>query len=293
MKSVLRVAGCQFAIDGDVDYNLAQILAQVREAAQRGARIVHFPEAALCGYPGIDMPDFSRLDWNMLHRATEAVCMAAAEWKVWVLLGSAHRLSGNHRPHNSVYVISDQGKVVERYDKRFCTGTRVGDPGMDLTNYTPGNHTAVFTVDGYTCSSLICYDYRFPELYRDLKRHGVELLFQSFHNARYGEELIAERQIQKEIVPATIMCHAATNHLWISATNSTAKHSMWASFFTRPDGKITGRLEVHTPGVLISEVNPEPKLWDAAGPWRDRAMQGCLYSGELVEDPRSQDRTCY
>ena len=91
---------------------------------------------------------------------------------------------------------------------------------MDLAFYTPGNHTALFEVDGYRCSGLICYDYRFPELYRELKRSGVEVNFHSFHNARKEYRTFHYRNPWKDVVPATIMCHAACNHMWISACNS-------------------------------------------------------------------------
>jgi predicted amidohydrolase len=241
----------------------------------------------------VDFQEIESLDWTALREATEAIRAAAAEKQVWVLLGSAHRLSAGHLPHNSVYVISDSGQIVERYDKRFCTGVLTPEPEKDLRYYTPGNHCAVFEVDGFRCGVLICYDYRFPELYRELKRRGVQVLFQSFHNARMDRETFLNGNIWQEIVPATVMAHAATNHIWISATNSTAEYSMWGSFFTRPDGRITGRLEAHTPGVLISEVNPSTEIWDAPGPWRERAMNGQLHSGALVEDPMSVDRTSY
>jgi predicted amidohydrolase len=293
-KNKLRIAGCQFAVDGDVERNREQIAAQIREAAGIGARVAHFPEAALSGYAGVDLPDFSRMDWTKLQRATEHICREAAKHKIWVLLGSAHRLSDGRRPHNSLYVISDQGRVVDRYDKRFCTGASASDRSADLAHYTPGDHAATFEIDGVRCGALICYDYRFPELYRDLKRRGVELLFQSFHNARRDHQTFRRRNIWKHVVPATMVAHAATNYFWISAVNSTAKYSMWSSFFVQPDGRIAGRLEVHVPGVLIADVDPGLELWDASRPWRERAMQGALHSGELAggDDPRSRDRTC-
>jgi deaminated glutathione amidase len=293
MKSKLRVAGCQFAVAGDIEFNRRQILAQIDEAAAAGARVVQFPEAALSGYAGVDVPDFSRLDWDALRRATDDIRHAAATRKVWVLLGSAHQLSDTNRPHNSVYVISDEGRTADRYDKRFCTGADGPQPEMDLKFYSPGDHAATFEVDGHRCGVLICYDYRFPELYRDLKRRGVEVVFQSFHNARRDHQTFRHRNIWKQIVPATMMCHAATNHFWVLAVNSSAKYSMWANFFVRPDGRIAGRLELHEPGVLIGEIDPELELWDAPAPWRTRAMQGTLHSGELVDDPRSRDRTSY
>jgi predicted amidohydrolase len=293
MKSTLRVASCQFSVEPDIALNLQQVLAQIQQAADRGARVVHFSETALSGYAGVDLPSSSQLDWQALRTATAEVCQAAARRRVWVLLGSTHPLTGGHLPHNSVYIINDQGQIIDRYDKRFCTGTLEPDPTLDHLHYSPGNHATLFEVDGFRASVLICYDYRFPELYRELKRQGVEIVFQSFHNARRDYRTFHTRNIWKELVPATMMCHAATNHFWVSATNSTARYSLWGSFFVRPDGRITGKLPVQQPGVLLSDVDAGIELWDASAPWRDRAMSGELHSGTLVDDPRSDDRTCY
>lgn len=292
MREVLRVAGCQFPVDGDVNVNLGFVLQQIDTAADEGARLAHFPEAALSGYAGVDLESTSSIDWSALAEATRQVRAAAERRRIWVLLGSTHRLSGDHLPHNSVYVIDDRGRIVERYDKRFCTGALEPAPQFDLRYYTPGDHTTVFELDGYRCGVLICYDYRFPELYRDLKRRGVEVVFQSFHNARRDEETHLKGNIWKEIVPATVRCHAATNHFWISATNSTARYSCWPSFFVVPDGRITGELPEHEAGVLVSKIDPGEEFWDAPAPWRDNAMAGELHSGRLVSDPRSSDRAC-
>jgi predicted amidohydrolase len=293
MKSTLRVAGCQFSVEPDIALNLQQILAQIQQAADGGARIVHFSETALSGYAGVDLPDSRDIDWPALRDATAEICRTAAQRKVWVLLGSTHQLTNGHLPHNSIYVINDQGQIVDRYDKRFCTGTLEPDPTLDHLHYSPGNHATVFEVDGFRASVLICYDYRFPELYRELKRLGVDVVFQSFHNARRDYRTYHHRNIWRELVPATMMCHAATNHFWVSATNSTARYSLWGSFFVRPDGRITGKLPIHKPGVLLSDIDAGIEFWDASAPWRERAMSGELHSGTLVDDPRSTDRTCY
>jgi predicted amidohydrolase len=90
-----------------------------------------------------------------------------------------------------------------------------------------------------------------------------------------------------------MMAAAAQNYFWISATNSTTEYSLWPSFFVRPDGLLTGQLAWHEPGVLVSEVRRDSGIWDAPGQWRDRALEGRLHSGELVDDPRSTDRTCF
>ena len=293
MSAALKVATCQFSVEADVPRNRDAVVAQIAEAAAHGARIAHFPESALSGYARVDVPGSGHFDWPALRHGLEPVAAAAARHKIWVVVGSAHRLSGTTKPHNSMYVISDQGHIVDRYDKRFCTGNAGPDATLDLCHYTPGDHATVFDVDGVRCGVLICYDYRFPELFRDLKRRGVELLLHSYHNARKDRETFEHGNLWKDVVPAVMMATAAQNYFWVSASNSTTQYTLWPSFFVRPDGLLTGQLAWHEPGVLVSEVRRDSDIWDAPGQWRDRALEGRLHSGELVDDPRSRDRTCY
>ena len=291
MKS-LRVATCQFSVEPDIEHNCRCVLRQIEHAADGGAVVVHFSETALSGYAGVDIPGIDALDWDHLTDATERIQSAARQRKVWVLLGSTHRLCDGHKPHNSVYVIDPRGRIVERYDKRFCTGRGGRRPTLDLSYYSPGNRFVTFRAGGITCGILICYDYRFPELYREYYKQGVRILFQSFHNARSTVVDDPQYNIWKTIVPATKACRAAENHLWVSANNSTTRPSRWGSFAVRPDGWITGRLPLHRPGVLLTDMVLDPSCFDAPGLWRDAAMNGRCHSGEVVSDPRSVDVTC-
>lgn len=291
MKS-LRVATCQFSVEPDISHNRNEAMRLMQKAHEEGADIVHFSECALSGYAGVDIPDSKSIDWTRLTLATHEIMSLARELKLWVLLGSTHRLTKGHMPHNSVYVIDSRGRVVNRYDKRFCTGTDGRKPTFDLKYYSPGNRSCVFKVKGITCGVLICYDYRFPELYRDLKREKVQIIFQSFHNARATVVDDEKYNIWKTIVPSTMSCRAAENHFWVSANNSTARPSRWGSFAVRPDGLITGQLAVHRSGVLITDMELRKDFFDAPGPWRESAMNGQLHSGCVVEDARSTDPTC-
>ncbi len=291
MKS-LRVATCQFSVEGEIAHNRRWVLKQIDQAAEQGADVVHFSECALSGYSGVDIPNIAALNWDELIAATRDVQAAAKLHKLWVLLGSTHRLTGGHPPHNSVYVINPRGQIVDRYDKRFCTGTNGRCPTLDLAHYSPGDRCVTFRAKGFTCGVLICYDYRFPELYREYKRLGVEIMFQSFHNARTSVVADPKYNIWKTIVPATMACRAAENHFWVSANNSTTRPSRWGSFTVRPDGAIVGQLKLHRASVLVTDMSFDPSLYDAPGPWRESAMNGQLHSGVPVDDPRSADVTC-
>lgn len=291
MKS-LRVATCQFSVEPEISHNRREILRLMERACQDNADIAHFSECALPGYAGVDIPDSHSINWDELTAATRGIQQRAKELRMWVLLGSTHRLSDGHLPHNCVYVINSRGQIVNRYDKRFCTGTNGRKPTLDLQHYSPGNRDCIFRIKGLNCGVLICYDYRFPELYRELKRENVQIIFQSFHNARQTVVADESYNIWKTIVPSTMSCRAAENHFWISANNSTTRPSRWGSFAVRPDGQITGQLPVHRSGVLITEMDMRKDFFDAPGPWRESAMNGQLHSGCVVDDPRSTDVTC-
>lgn len=300
----LRVATCQFPTSARIDENLRHVLRQMRQARERGARIAHFPEGCLSGYVPQDVPTFAGLDWERLLDATREVLACAEELGIWAVVGSAHRLSGPRKPHNCLYVVGDRGRLEDRYDKRICAGAEC-DPEGETIHYSAGDHESVFTVDGIRCGALICHEYRYPELYRDYKRRGVQLVFHSYHAASYSPRLYRAMQEQvgaenhslnrgttlPEItMPATMQGAAAANHLWISCANSSARESCWASFVVRPDGVIVGRLRRNAPGVLVTEIDSEAPLYDGSGPWRARVMRGTLRSGRKVKDLRSERR---
>lgn len=288
----LRVATCQFSVAGRVEHNRRWVLKQIGEAAGRQTDVVHFSECALSGYAGVDLPDLTSLDWGELTAATRDVMEAARRHRVWVLLGSTHRLDEKLKPHNCVYVITPQGRIFDRYDKRFCTGAGGRRATLDLGHYSPGDRFVTFEVKGITCGIGICYDYRFPELFRGYQRLGVRVLFQSFHNARKTVVVDPRYNIWKTIVPATMQCRAAENHFWVSANNSTARPSCWGSFAVRPDGLIVGRLPRHRAGILLTDMSLDPACFDAPALWRPAAMSGQLHSGQVPDHPRSRDVTC-
>jgi deaminated glutathione amidase len=301
----LTVATCQFPVDADPRRNARHIARLLRAAKARGADAAHFCECSLSGYAGSDLPDLRGLDFPLLEALAREIFALAGELAIWALVGSTHRLSGRHKPHNSVYVVDASGALVDRYDKRFCGGDRRSRTG-DLAHYAPGDHAAVFEIRGVRCGALICHDYRYPEVYRDYVRRGVELVFHSFHaghakpaamraqRANIGARNLrwnAGASIPEITMPATSTAEAANNHLWISAANTSARESCFGSFVVRPDGITSGRLPRHRTGLLVTRVDPRERYYDSTVAWRARAMRGVLHSGTLVRDPRSRRRT--
>ncbi|MAE63124.1 MAG: carbon-nitrogen hydrolase [Phycisphaeraceae bacterium] len=302
----LTVATCQYAVTGSIERNLGYVLRQMKSAKAKGADVAHFSETCLPGYAGVEFPSMNGFDWSALDAATRRVVQYAADLRLWVILGSAHRLSGRHKPHNSLYVISDRGRLVDRFDKLYCTGDRSCRSG-DLANYSPGSHFSVFRIRGLPCGALICHDMRYDELYREYKRRGVRLMFHSYHNG--NTSTAAYRKAKKEvgtlaglnhaetihgiIVPPTMQTYAANNDMWISANNTAKAESSWPSFFVRPDGLISGRLQRNRAGVLMTTVDTSISYYDASVHWRNRAMRGIYHSGTLVRDARSTRRKSF
>ena len=125
----IRIATCQFPVDANIRRNLRYIIEQMKEAKRRRAEVVHFSELCLSGYAGVEFPSLRGFDWELLEQATEKVIDLSKRLKLWVILGSTHRLSGKHKPHNSLYIIDPRGRLVDRYDKMFCAGPRSGKAG--------------------------------------------------------------------------------------------------------------------------------------------------------------------
>ena len=276
-KGKIRVAVCQFAESFSPRRNAAVMRRTMQKAAGK-ADIVHFHEAALTGYLARkEAPERTGGWWTDVRESVESICAEAKRLRLWVILGAAHRLTPPHKPTNCLYLIGPDGKVRDRYDKRFCTGG-------DLTAYSPGDRFVVFNLNGVKCSLLICFDLRFPELYRRLSALGVQALFQSFHNGYMDGPGIHNR-----IMRRTVQAHAGINYLWISANNSSGHYSRWPSILVQPDGDAAATLTQNRAGMMVRTIDTTRTFYDASRDFRAAAIRGVLHSGRLVKDARQRD----
>jgi predicted amidohydrolase len=150
----------------------------MRQASRAGARIIHFPEGATCsphkrimsgtGPAEVGPADWDRADWQVLRQELTATARLAGELRLWTVLGAVHPLTPPHRPHNSMYVISDSGELVTRYDERLLSATKLS------FMYTPGTRPVTFEVDGLRLGCALGIEVHFPEVFTEYERLDVD-----------------------------------------------------------------------------------------------------------------------
>jgi predicted amidohydrolase len=240
-KEKLRIASCQFPVSGNVAENASYIRQFMEQAADAGAHLLHTSEACLSGYAGIDFASFNGYDWDVLRRETRALRDLARERKLWLVLGSAHFLDEQTKPTNCLYLIDPEGRIVDRYDKCFCTGG-------DQKHYSVGDRLVVQDIRGVRIGLAICYDICWPQFYIANRDKGVTVMIHSFHNARSkGPNCLDTLNVHQ--VPT----RCADNRMWAVCNNSAQPYSHWGSFIARPDATIPKQLEINKPGMLVHD----------------------------------------
>jgi predicted amidohydrolase len=274
----LRLAIAQLDFTGDAHRNGERVRALMRDAAEGGARMIQFPEGTLSGYPKHQIRDWSEVDWPTVREEVQSVAKLAAELQVWVVLGSAHPLSAPNWPHNSLYVISDAGQVVARYDKRMCSATET------TRFYSPGTAPLVFDVDGFRFGCLICIEINFPVLFMEYDRLGVDCVL-----------LSAYPMATDDMFHTKALAHAAIHNVWIGLSVPTEGSDLTASSFIAPDGHVVSAVSEGGEGLAFGELNrDDPTLEIAlhkARPWRASATSGEFHRDRIVHDVRSTNQT--
>ncbi len=279
-KGKLKIAVCQFSVSRDIRRNTRSICNYIKKAVKAGADILHTPECALSGYAGRDFNDFKDFNWPLLLEQTRTIMALAKKHRIWLALGSVHRLSGKNKPHNSLYLIDPQGRIADRYDKRFCMAS-------EMKHYTPGNHFVFFTINGVKCALLICFDARFGELYRELYKNKVQCVIQSFYNARQKGP-----SVHTHIMRQTMQCRAASNYLWVSISNASGYYSPYPSCVIRPDGMIVRQLKQNRAGLIIQTIDTGKTFYDPMKGLRESAIRGKLdMQQKPCRDKRSITKT--
>jgi predicted amidohydrolase len=246
-------------------------------AHDEGARLVQFGEGALCS-PNkrllssdraiVAAADWTRFAWAAQRRELEAIAAHAAALRLWTVVGAVHRLSEPHRPHNSLYVIDDHGRVVTRYDERMLSNTKIS------FMYSPGTSPITFDVEDVRFGCALGMESQYPELFAGYEDAGVHcVLLSTMDN---GATFALQAQ-----------AHASTNSYWVGYATAAADAEAAPSGLSAPEGTWARRCPPEPTAALVTaDIGREHE--ERARPWRRTARTG-RYAGAVVDDdPRAR-----
>ncbi len=179
LKDTLHVAAVQLNTQDDLGINLAQLRATVLEAARQGARLVVLPENSVFMGPEEGKRAVAQRLVPGGGSVFETLSMAASDANAWVIAGGVPEVSDDPlRPYNACAVFAPDGTLAAKYrkihlfDVDLQDGTRIRESDASLA----GSEVVVADIDGFKVGLSICYDLRFPELYRKLVDLGAEIV---------------------------------------------------------------------------------------------------------------------
>lgn len=219
-----RIAIAQSQIDADVKTNGGHIRDLMLQAKEQGARLVHFPEGALSGYAGAQIKNWADVDWLLLQSELDKIAKLAGELGLWTVVGSNHQRTAPNWPHNSLFVFSDQGELVDRYDKRVCSHTEI------TKWYTPGQKAVIIDIDGFRFGLALCIEIQFTEIFLGYAEKDVDcILFSAYSDVPQFWSLA--------------QAHAALNTCWISLSTPAQCAEGLTSGLIGPTGKSVDRTQ--------------------------------------------------
>ncbi len=200
----MRVGLVQMTSGEDLHANLAAALDGVRRAAEGGAQFVLTPEVTnlIASSRRGQAAQISHEDDCGFLRALRDEAGARG---VWLLIGSLAVKTDDPdgRFANRSFLISPAGEIVARYDKihMFDVEIDAKESYRESAHYRPGSHAIVAQTDFARIGMTICYDLRFPGLYRDLAKKSAQILtvpaaFSPVTGAAHWEVLLRARAIE-------------------------------------------------------------------------------------------------
>ena len=219
------VAAAQMTSTADRARNLATALRLVEEAADLGARLIGLPENfAYMGPEEQRLAGAEPLDGPTLSSVREV----AARRKVFVVAGSiAEKVSDPGKTANTSALIADDGSIVAAYRKIHLFDVNIPDGARYAESevVVPGDLAVVAPTSLGRIGLTICYDLRFPELYRKLAGFGAQLItipaaFTLFTGQDHWEVPVRARAIENlayVVAPAQVGRHSANRQTFGNA----------------------------------------------------------------------------
>ena len=169
-----KAAICQIRTELDQDLTMDKAEAMVRKAAENGANVVCLPEMFNCPYSGEYFRKYAPLGHENHVKRMQGW---ARENKI-VLIGGSIPEKSDGKLYNTCFVFDENGNQIARHRKIHLFDVDL--PGMrykESATFSPGNEITVFDTRFGRFGAAICFDVRFPELFRAMARRGAKMIF--------------------------------------------------------------------------------------------------------------------
>lgn len=198
----VKVAAIQLNSGENKELNLKKATNLIRDAASQGSELVVLPEYVT--YMGEDEQKVKQAE-TIPGETTDHFKQLAKELNIYIHAGSILEVADKHKSYNTSVLINPDGKIIAKYRKihlydAYIEG-RVDFRESD-TIY-PGEEIVAVETDFGTVGLTICYDLRFPELFRSLALKGAKIIFVPaafpfYTGSAHWETLIRARAIENQ-----------------------------------------------------------------------------------------------
>ena len=249
-SGTFKVAAIQMASGPNVMGNLNEARRLIANAAEKGARLVVLPEFfAIMGMT--DQDKVVAREQPGQGPIQSFLSEVARQHKIWLVGGSiplAASVPG--KVLNSCLVFNEQGEQAARYDKIHLFNLELGNERYDeAKTIEPGNQVVVVDSPFGRIGLAVCYDLRFPELFRAMKDVNIIVLpsaFTEITGKMHWEVLVRARAVEN----LAYVIAAAQGGFHVNGRETHGN-----SMIVGPWGRVLDRLPRGS-GVVIAEVNP-------------------------------------
>lgn len=257
MAAAFTAGLVQFTAAREFAPNIDTLNGLVREAADKGADLICLPENASLIEPDPKAAPGKAVPENA-HPTLKAMRELAAEIGRWMLVGSINvrktkAEGGDGRVTNRSILLDDRGEVVARYDKlhMFDVTLSSGEAYRESDYVAPGNRAILAPTPWGPLGMTICYDLRFPQLYRTLAQAGAMMLsvpsaFTKTTGEAHWHTLLRARAIE---TGCYVLAPAQTG------THAEGRQTYGHALVVNPWGEVTADAGTG-PGVVLAEIDP-------------------------------------
>lgn len=250
MSETVRVAAIQMVSEPAVEANLAAAGEFVADAADQGARLAVLPEwFCFMGRSDRDKRAIREADGD--GPIQSFLARSAARHRVWLIAGTVPLPARDpEKVRNSCLVYDDAGRRVARYDKiHLFDFTDADHKYRESSTIEPGDRPVAIDSPFGRIALSICYDVRFPELYRRLAPMDLIVIpsaFTATTGKAHWDLLVRARAVENL---AWVIAPAQGGH------HLNGRHTYGHTMIVSPWGETVASL-AHGAGVVVAEIDP-------------------------------------